>query len=554
MTTATYDYIICGAGSAGCVLANKLSAEPGVRVLVLEAGPMDRNLMIHIPAGVYAVYTNPKLNWNYETEAEPELNDRNVFTPRGKVVGGSSSINSMVYMRGHPLDYDRWETECGLPGWSYADCLPYFRAGETSDRGGDAWRGGSGPLGVTKGGDGNPLYGAFVEAGAQAGQGQSDDLNGYRPEGMAFYDATKKNGKRCSAAVAHLRPALARPNLVLLTRAMVQRIAINGNRATGLSFAHRGETHYVEAGREIILSGGAVNSPQTLMLSGIGPADHLRAHGIDPVLDLPGVGQNLMDHPTVMVKYACREPVTIHDLARPMKKLAAGARWMIDHGGPAASNIWEAGGLIRGNADVPYPNLQYHFGPVGVQYDGQKISLEQAFQTHIDQLRPTSRGEILLKSARPGYKPALHFNYLATDHDRRELVEGVRKAREVFAEAAFDRYRGAEMWPGPDVRTDAEILAAIRAGTETDYHPCGTCRMGPGPDAVVDGEMRVHGIEGLRVVDASVMPQIISANLNAPVQMIAARAADFILGRPQLAPERPGFHFEDSQHGHAGTA
>ena len=542
----SYDYIIVGAGSAGCVLANRLSEDPGNRVLLLEAGPPDRNLMIHIPAGVYSTYRDPKLNWGYASEAEPELDGRSIGTPRGKVVGGSSSINSMVYMRGHPLDYDRWESDFGLDGWSYADCLPYFRAGESSDRGADAWRGDAGPLGVTKGGGGNVLYETFVRAGEQAGQGYSEDLNGYRPEGVAFFDATKKNGKRCSAAVAHLHAALSRPNLVLLTHALVHRLTFDGDRVTGLTFDHRGQRHRVEAEREVILSGGAINSPQTLMCSGIGPADHLRAHGIAPVHHLPGVGQNLMDHPTVLVTYACREPVTIHDLARPLRKLAVGTRWIIDHGGPAASNIWEAGGLIHGNDETPYPNLQYHFGPVGVRAEGDRIVLDQAFQIHVDQLRPTSRGHIDLRSADPRARPALHFNYLATAHDRKELIEGVRRARELVAQPAFDRYRGAETWPGPDAITDADLLAAIRQGTETDYHPCGTCRMGHDGDAVVDGQMQVRGIEGLRVVDASVMPRIISANLNAPVQMIAARAADFILGRPQRPPSRADFHFQAS--------
>ena len=542
----TYDYVIVGAGSAGCVLANKLSEDPRNRVLLLEAGPPDRDLMIHIPAGVYAVYKNPKLNWGYASEAEAELDGRQIDTPRGKVVGGSSSINSMVYMRGHPLDYDRWASDFGLDGWGYADCLPYFRAGEASDRGADAWRGGDGPLGVTKGGGSNPLYEVFVRAGEQAGQGHSEDLNGYRPEGCAFFDATKQNGKRCSAAVAHLRPALQRPNLVLLTHAMVQRLTIENGRVTGLTFDHRGQRHRVEAEREVILSGGAINSPQTLMCSGIGPADHLQKHGITPVLDLPGVGQNLMDHPTVLVKYACRESVTIHDLARPLRKAMVGSRWMIDHGGPAASNIWEAGGLVRGNIDTPYPNLQYHFGPVGVYEEDGRMLLDQAFTIHIDQLRPTSRGHIALRSADPRAKPALHFNYLATSHDQRELIEGVRAARTLVAQPVFDRYRGDEIWPGPTVTSDADILAALRQAVETDYHPCGTCRMGHGAKAVVDDQMRVHGMSGLRVVDASVMPRIISANLNAPVQMIAARAADFILGRPQRPPSRADFHFQAS--------
>ncbi|MEM1163243.1 MAG: GMC oxidoreductase, partial [Pseudomonadota bacterium] len=444
--------------------------------------------------------------------------------------------------RGHPLDYDAWESDFDLPGWSYADCLPYFRAGESYSGGEDPWRGGSGPLSVTRGDLKNLLYDAFMSAGDRSGQGRSDDLNGYNPEGVGRFDATKRFGRRCSAAVAHLHPALARGNVVLVTRAEVDRLVFDGTRIAGLVFHRRGTAQTVEAG-QVILCGGAINSPKLLMQSGIGPADALKAAEITPTHDLPGVGQNLMDHAAVSVKVACTEPVTINHLERPHHKLAAGVRWLADQGGVAASNIWEAGGLIRGNDAVTYPNLQYHFGPFGVDYDGGKIRLQQAMTLQIDQLRPTSRGQVKLDPKDPGGKPLLTFNYMATDHDRQEMIEGVRKAREIFAQRSFDRFRGAEMFPGPDAQSDAEILAAIRSGTDTDYHPCGTCRMGGDEDAVVDGQMRVRGLDGLRVIDASVMPRITSANLNAPVQMIAARAADFILGHEQLAQERPGFSF-----------
>ena len=547
MRNETYDFVICGAGSAGCVLAKSLSAEPGVRVLVLEAGPMDRDLMIHIPAGVYAVHTDPRINWNYETEDEPELNGRDVYTPRGKVVGGSSSINAMVYMRGHPRDYDRWASEYGLRKWTYDQCLPYFKAGEASDRGADDWRGADGPLGVTKGHLQNPLFDAFLDAGEQAGQGRSDDLNGYRPEGVARLDSTTRNGRRCSAAVAHLRPAMKRKNLFLETHAMARRIVIEGDRAAAIDYQRNSEVRTARAEREVILSGGAINSPQLMMISGIGPADHLRSVGIEPKLDLPGVGRNLQDHPTIIIQVACTEPVSIDRLAKPHRKLMAGVQWLLSRSGIATSNIWEAGGLVFGNRDVSYPNLQYHFGPVGISYEGDDIKLHQAFAIHIDQLRPTSRGRIDLKSADPFEKPALHFNYLATEHDRRELTEDIRAARDLIRQPAFDAYRGAEILPGSDAASDADILAFLRSAVETDYHPCATCRMGTDEMAVVDGELRVHGIEGLRVVDASVMPQVISANLNAPTQMIAARAADFILGNEQLAPFKARFHFSDNQ-------
>ncbi|MEQ8665458.1 MAG: choline dehydrogenase [Rhodospirillales bacterium] len=539
-----FDYVICGAGSAGCVLANKLSADPASRVLVLEAGPMDRDLLIHIPAGVYKVFTDPNLNWNYETAEEAELDRRNVYIPRGKVVGGSSSINSMVYMRGHPRDYDRWADEFGLGKWSYDQCLPYFKAGEASDRGADDWRGADGPLGVTKGHLDNPLYDAFLDAGEQAGQGRSEDLNGYKPEGVARFDSTTKNGRRCSAAVAHLRPALGRRNLTLATDAMARRILIEGGRAVGIEYQRYGEVVEARAEREVILAGGAINSPQLMMISGIGPADHLRSVGIEPVLDLPGVGRNMQDHPTIVVQVACTQPVTIDRAVQPHRQVLAGVQWMLTRTGIATSNIWEAGGLVFGNRDVPYPNLQYHFGPLGFAYDGSDIKLSQAFALHIDQLRPTSRGRIDLRSADPFEKPALHFNYLQTEHDRRELIEGIRLARDLIRQPAFDAYRGAEMLPGDDATSDTDILAFMRSAIETDYHPCSTCRMGTDDLAVVDEELRVRGIGGLRVVDASVMPQIISANLNAPTQMIAARAADFILGKPQRAPFRARFHFD----------
>ena len=539
-----YDYIIVGAGSAGCVLANKLSVDPANRVLVLEAGPLDRDLMIHMPAGVYKVYTDPKINWNYDTEDEAELLGRNISMPRGKVLGGSSSINSMVYMRGHPLDYDRWASELGLENWRYADCLPYFKAGEKSDRGADDWRGGNGPLGVTKGAYDNPLYDAFLDAGEQADQGRSDDLNGYQPEGVARFDATRWNGKRCSAAVAHLRPALSRENLKLITRAMVQKIKISGNRASGITFQTGGKTHTTNAAKEVILCSGAINSPQTLMLSGIGPEEQLKNHGIKVQANLQGVGQNLQDHPTVVMQVESKKSYPIHKVNAPHRKLAAGAWWVFTKKGLVSSNIWEAGGLIRGNDVVDYPNLQYHFGPVGFEDDHGKIKLRQAFAVHIDVLRPKSRGHIELRSDNPADKPALFFDYYSNPEDLDEMVEGVHKLRSLISQKAFDALRGAELDGWHDAKSDDEIRQVIRGNSATDYHPCGTCKMGHDKDAVVDDEFRVHGMEGLRVVDASVIPQIISGNLNAPTQMIAARAADYILGKKQLEAFEARFSFQ----------
>ena len=544
-TVKNYDYVIVGAGSAGCVLANKLGEDKKYKILVLEAGPMDYNLMIHIPAGVYKAYRDPKINWNYLTENEPELFDRNVPMPRGKVVGGSSSINSMVYMRGHPLDYDRWQSECGLKDWSYDQCLPYFKQGENSDRGENQWRGGDGNLGVTKGSFDNPLFDAFEEAGRQSGQGYSEDLNGFNPEGIARLDATRKHGRRCSAAVAHLRPALARGNITLLTKAQVVKINISGNSATGVTFKHKGKLHSVEANKEVILSGGAINSPHLLMLSGIGPSQHLKEHGIEVHADLPGVGQNLQDHSSIILQYGCKKSFPIHKVNQPHRKLATGLRWVFTRKGLATSNIWEAGGLIKSSPNAAYPDIQYHFGPVGFEFNNDKISVLQAFAIHVDQLRPRSRGQVILKSGNPLEKPLMTFNYLQEPKDLAEMVGGFKKARELISQPAFDEFRGVELIPGPHVKSDADIVQFIRGAAETDYHPSCTCAMGNGEMAVVDERMKVRGIKNLRVVDASVMPQIVSGNLNAPTQMIASRAADMILGKAQLRPIKTTFAFEN---------
>ncbi|MEL6422900.1 MAG: choline dehydrogenase [Pseudomonadota bacterium] len=543
MRRRSYDYVMVGAGSAGCVLANELSADGRYSVLLLEAGPPDRNLWIHIPAGVYHAYRNPRINWNYASEPEACLDNRRVSTPRGRVVGGSSSINSMVYMRGHPLDYDAWERDHGLAGWSYADCLPYFKAGERSDRGANTWRGGDGRLGVTRGRYDNPLFDAFLDAGVEAGEALSDDLNGYQPEGVSRFDATRWNGLRCSAAVAHLRPALKRKNLTLETNALVERLTWDGLRIVGLSYHHGGALEAVTAEREVILCGGAINSPQTLMLSGIGPADALRAQAIKPIIDLPGVGQNLQDHASVVMQWRCTKPVSIHRATLPHVQARHGLEWIFTRGGLAASNVWEAGGLVRSSDSIAYPDIQYHFGPVGTESVGDTLKLNQGFAVHIDVLRPRSRGAVTLASNDPRDAPRLFFRYMQDDRDLDTMVAGMRRLREIVHQPAFDPFRGNESGPSAGAETQAELRAAVRAMSETDYHPCGTCRMGLGVDAVVDLEFRVRGVDGLRVVDASVMPRVISANLNAPTQMIAARAADMIIGRPALPPVNAAFHF-----------
>ena len=546
--TQEYDYIILGAGSAGCVLANRLSEGGHAQVLVLEAGPMDHNLLIHIPAGVYSVYKDPRINWNYKAEPEPACDNRAIEMPRGKVIGGSSSINSMVYMRGHPLDYDHWADEFTLPQWRFEHCLPYFKKCESSDRGENEWRGGSGPLGVTKGTLENPLFDAMMEAGVQSGQGVSDDLNGYKPEGIARLDSTTKNGRRSSAAVAHLKPALKRPNVSLQTGALVERILVENGRAVGVRYTRRGVSRAVRAARSVIVSCGAIKSPQLLMLSGIGPALHLRERGIEPVIDLPGVGQNLQDHLSVDTAFACTQPITLNYLSNPLHKVRAGLQWLLTRKGVCASNIWEMGGLVFGNQEVAYPNLQYHFTPVYNVYHGRRIELFQGYQINTDQLRPKSRGQVRLNSNNPADKPAAQFKYLSEAYDVKVLIVAYQTTQELMAQPAFDAFRGKRILPGPEmcpeVQSDQAIEAYIRNTTSTDYHPCGTCRMGVDEQAVVDARLCVRGVDGLHVVDASVMPAIVSGNLNAPTQMIAERAADFIRGREPLAAQRPGFHFE----------
>ncbi len=539
-----YDYIIVGAGSAGCVLANKLSKDPSVSVLVIEAGPMDRDIMIHVPAGVSKVWRDPKFNWNYVTDKEAELSSRHIDIPRGKVIGGSSSINSMVYMRGHPLDYNGWRDECGLSEWGFEHCLPYFRAGESSDRGVNAWRGDSGELLVTRGSYDNPLYDAFIEAGAQSGQGYSEDLNGYKPEGVARFDATRGNGKRCSASRAYLKPALKRGNVALMANTLTHKVLLHGARATGVLIEHRGETREIHCNEEVLLCGGAINSPQLLMLSGVGPKAQLADVGIDNKIDSPSVGQHLQDHASVIVQYHCTQRYPIHKVNSPFVKAAAGAYWVFTKKGMAASNIWEAGGLIRSQDSIPYPNIQYHFGPVGFEYVNNKLQVQQGFAIHVDLLRPESRGAVSLVSKNPKDKARLQYNFLSTENDRQQLADGVMRLRELVAQSALDAFRGAEQAPGPQVKTKQDVIRWIRQACETDFHPCGTCRLGDADDCVVDSRFRVHGVDKLRVIDASVMPRIVSGNLNAPTQMIAARAADYILGLPQRPAEHVRFYFD----------
>ena len=534
MKNLNFDYIIVGAGSAGCVLANELSADSSCEVLLLEAGPIDKGFFIHMPAGVYRVFRDNSLNWNYFTDSEKALNGREIYTPLGRVVGGSSSINSMVYMRGHRIDYDLWAKDFDLADWEFKNCLPYFIAGENYKTSNNSWRGKNGRLEVKQADYPDPLFDSFLEAGKQSGQGYSEDLNGAKPEGLARLDTTILNGKRCSAASAHLKPALERRNLTLITLAQTNKILINKKNAEGVVFTHATGTFTAYAQQEVLLCCGAINSPTLLMKSGIGPEKHLQECNITTQLNVPGVGKNLQDHAKIRLQFASKKYLPFHAINKPINKIRSGLNWMLTGRGLASSNIWEAGGFIRSYDHLEYPNLQYHFGPLGFSIKNGKIKVEQAFSLNVDQMRPKSTGYIKLNSSAVNDHPIIRFNYMKEIHDIREMIGAVKKARDLVSQSAFDEFRGVEMKPGKEFQSDKDIEKMLRANIETAYHPSCTCRMGYDDEAVTDSQFRVHGINRLRVVDAAAMPRIVSANLNAPVQMMAARAADFILKRPQL--------------------
>ena len=537
-TAKAFDYIIVGAGSAGCVLANRLTEPPEVTALLIEAGPPDRSIFIRMPTAFAYPLADDKYNWAYLTEPEPHMDGRRIACPRGRVLGGSSSINAMVYIRGHALDYDGWAEAKGLEHWSYAHCLPYFRRAETRLKGADDYRGGNGPLYVTTPAMRNPLYRAFVEAGTQAGYAATEDMNGYRQEGFGPMDRTTYRGRRWSTAMAYLRPVRTRPNLTVESRHLVTRILFEGTRAVGVEVVDNGNVTRIHAHREIVISGGAINSPQILMLSGIGDAGALRAQGIESIVHAPGVGANLQDHLETYVQHASTQPITLYSTQTLLGMGMIGAEWLLFRTGLGATNHFEAGGFIRSRAGVRHPDLQYHFLPIAISYDGKEKVGQHGFQAHMGPMRPISRGSVKLASADPRAPPRILFNYLATEGDRREMRDGIRLTREIFAQKAFDSFRGVELSPGPAVTTDADIDAHLRRKSESAYHPSCSCKMGADEDAmaVVDGDLRVRGTQGLRVVDASVMPNVVSGNLNAPTIMIAEKAADIILGKTPLPP------------------
>ncbi|MFD8563004.1 choline dehydrogenase [Streptosporangium canum] len=537
-----YDFVIVGGGSAGSALANRLSADPANRVLVLEAGRPDYpwDVFIHMPAALTFPIGSRFYDWKYESEPEPHMNGRRIYHARGKVLGGSSSINGMIFQRGNPLDYERWAADPGMETWDFAHCLPYFKRMENclAADPDDPLRGHGGPLVLERGPARNPLFAAFFEAVQQAGYPLTDDVNGYRQEGFARFDRTIRRGRRLSAARAYLHPVRRRPNLEIRTRAFVTKILFEGGRAVGVEY--NGRT--VRAG-EVVLCGGAINSPQLLQLSGVGHAAELGALGVDVVHDLPGVGENLQDHLEVYIQYACGRPVSMQPAMKWRNRPWIGARWLFLRSGPGATNHFEAGGFVRGNDDVDYPNLMFHFLPVAVRYDGSAPAGGHGYQVHIGPMYSDARGSVKIRSTDPRVHPALRFNYLSTARDRREWVEAVRAARDVLTQRAMDEFNAGELSPGPEVRTDQEILDWVARDGETALHPSCTARMGVDGLAVVDPRsMRVHGLDGLRVVDASVMPYVTNGNIYAPVMMVAEKAADLILGNTPMAAEPAGFY------------
>jgi choline dehydrogenase len=528
------DYVIVGAGSAGCAMAYRL-AEAGRRVMVIEHGGSDAGPFIQMPGALSYPMNMGLYDWGFRTEPEPHLGGRTLATPRGKVIGGSSSINGMVYVRGHARDYDTW-AEMGADGWGFADVLPYFKRMEHSHGGqGPDWRGGSGPLHITRGPRHNPLFNAFIESGRQAGYPVTADYNGEQQEGFGPMEATIWRGRRWSAANAYLKPAMQTGN-VQLVRGLARKVVFEGRRAVGVEIAARDGVRVIRAAREVILAASSLNSPKLLMLSGIGPAAHLREHGIEVLADRPGVGQNLQDHLEIYMQFAAAQPVTLYKYWNLFGKAWVGAQWLFTGGGLGASNQFEACAFIRSKAGVEYPDIQYHFLPIAVRYDGRALAEGHGFQAHVGPMRSKSRGSVTLRSARPEDAPVIRFNYMSDPSDWEDFRACIRLTREIFGQDAMKPFVKSEIQPGPAVATDAQLDDFLREHVESAYHPCGTARMGRASDpmAVVDPQARVIGVEGLRLADSSIFPQVTNGNLNGPSIMVGEKAADHILGRDPL--------------------
>ncbi len=542
-----YDFIIVGGGSAGCALANRLSENPASRVLVLEAGRADSlwDIFVHMPAALSFPIGSRFYDWKYRSEPEPFMHGRRVYHARGRILGGSSSINGMIFQRGNPLDYERWASDPGMDTWDHAHCLPYFKRMENclAAEPDDPFRGRSGPLVLERGPATNPLFGAFFAAVQQAGYGLTDDVNGYRQEGFGPFDRNIHRGRRLSAARAYLHPVMGRPNLEVRTRAFVTRVLFEGTRAVGVEYSERGGRPKQVRGGEVILAGGAINSPQLLQLSGVGNADDLRSLDIEPVAHVPGVGEHLQDHLEVYVQYRSKQPVSVAPARKYRNRPWVGFQWLFLRRGPGATNHFEGGGFARSNDEVAYPNLMFHFLPIAIRYDGSAPPAEHGYQVHVGPMYSDARGAIRIRSTDPRKHPAIRFNYLSTEQDRREWVEAIHVARTLLTQPAFDAFNDGELSPGLDVATDAEILDWVARDAETALHPSCTARMGTDGASVTDPlTMRVHDTQGLRVVDASVFPYVTNGNIYAPVMMVAEKASDLILGNEPLPPEHVPFY------------